>query len=176
MPTCWSVVMTALCATPRHARPGGRFGASACHRSLHRDPEGRERKPEAPARRRREADGARNREGGRSDRGIFGHHETAHGAEARARQTWLTTLAGNVESGDRTGDAPEGTLAAPPRIACGQSLDCRQRKAPRVLLAGRGAVNEQSNFSRLAPPGRSSWRCASFDGAETRRPSMGTNT
>ena len=33
----------------RHARPRGRFGASARPRSPHRDPEGRERDPEAPS-------------------------------------------------------------------------------------------------------------------------------
>src|SRR5208282_1865393 len=89
-----SAVRNAVFDARPYAQRRPRRGASAHPRSLHRDPEGRERKPEAPARRRREAGSARNREGGRSDRGVFGHHETAHGAGGRAHQPWLRRLVG----------------------------------------------------------------------------------
>ncbi len=68
---------------PRPVPP--RFGPSAHPRSLRRDPEGREREPEAPARPRREVGRTRNREGGRGVRRVFGYHETDHCAGGRAR-------------------------------------------------------------------------------------------
>jgi hypothetical protein len=51
----------------------------------------------------------------RSDRGVFGHHETDHGAAARARQPWLRiTAKRRAGAQNGPGDAiPPGCLAHP---------------------------------------------------------------